>query len=81
MPTRPLSLEPQLANKDTISWHAYQSWPHGASFFIAARSLNEPVGGDTTGHSVFVFPFVGLAVLEFTVEKDLIGIGKGQLVE
>jgi hypothetical protein len=55
--------------------------PLGPALFIAARSLNEPVGGDTTGHSVFVFPLVGLAVLEFTVEKDLIGIGKGQLVE
>ena len=38
-------------------------------------------GGGPMGRSVFVFPLVGLAVLEFTVEKDLIGIGKGQLVE
>ena len=52
----------------------------GPALFIAPRLLNEPVGGDTTRHTVFVFPLVGLAVLELTVEKDLIGIGKGPLV-
>ena len=37
-------------------------------------------GGGPTGHSFFVFPLLGLAVLVVTVEKDLVGISQGPLV-
>ena len=37
-------------------------------------------GGGPTGHSFFVFPLLGLAVLVVTVEKDLVGIGQGPLI-
>ena len=37
-------------------------------------------GSCPTGRSFLVFPLLGWAVLEVTVEKDLVGIGQGPLV-